>query len=128
MNLIKIINYWIKSAAKDWEVAKSLYRQKHYLHSLFFSQLVIEKILKALVVKVTKTHAPYTHNLVELAKRSKLSLVSHQLDFLDQLTNFNLEARYPDFKLRAYKKATPKLTKQYLSNTKKMFLWLKNQL
>lgn len=128
MDTQKVINYWIQSAEKDLKVAESLFHSKHYLYSLFFDQLVIEKALKALVVKVTKKHARRTHQLLELAERAKLSLKDLEIDFLDRLTSFNLEARYPDFKLSAYKKATPLLAKEYLIKTKQLFLWLKNQI
>lgn len=128
MNTQKIIDYWLKSAEKDLEVAASLFNSKHYLYSLFFDQLVAEKALKALVVKTTGKHARRTHQLLELAKVAKIPLKDSEVDFLDRLTSFNLEARYPDFKLSAYKKATPLLAKAYLTKTKQLFLWLKNQI
>lgn len=128
MNTEKIINYWIKSAQKDWQVAQSLFITKYYLYSLFFCHLVIEKILKALVVKKTQKHAPQTHNLVELTKKAGLLLEQSQLDFLDSLTDFNIEARYPDFKLAAYRRASQSLAKKYLTQTKELYLWLKKEI
>ena len=35
--------------------------------------LAVEKLLKALVIKNTKKHAPYTHSLDKLAKNLKLT-------------------------------------------------------
>lgn len=128
MDTKNIIGYWVNSAQKDWQVAQSLFNTKYYLYSLFFCHLAMEKILKALVVKETRKHAPHTHNLIELAQKAKLLMKQSQLDFLDSLTDFNLEARYPDFKLAAYKKATPSLTKKYLTQTKELYLWLKKEI
>lgn len=128
MDTQKIIDYWFKSANKDFQVAQSLFNSKYYLYSLFFCHLTIEKILKALAVKRTKQHAPYTHNLVELAQKANLSLEQIDFDLLDKLTDFNLEARYPDFKLEAYQKATKNLAGEYLQKTKELYLWLKKMI
>jgi HEPN domain-containing protein len=49
----KQISYWIGLAMEDFEVAKILMEKKRYLHGLFFCHLVIEKSLKAIVVKIT---------------------------------------------------------------------------
>jgi HEPN domain-containing protein len=68
VNIQKIIKYWKKSAEKDFETAKTLFKLKHYPYCLFFSHLALEKLLKGLVVRKTKKHAPYTHDLVYLAE------------------------------------------------------------
>lgn len=128
MDIEKIINYWLKSAENDFEVAKSLFKNNYYLYSLFFCHLTIEKILKALVVKTTVKHAPYTHNLSELAEKSGMELNKDKLDFLDSLTNFNLEARYPDFKFEAYKKVDKNLAENYLNITQEIYLWIKKMI
>lgn len=128
MDIKKIVDYWAKGSARDLEVAKSLLKMKHYLYCLFFTQLVIEKVLKALVVQMTAKHAPRSHNLVELAKLAGLNFTAEEIDFLDRLTDFNLEARYPDFKLSAYKKATPILTKKYFQRANELRLCLINEL
>jgi HEPN domain-containing protein len=36
MDIQKIIKYWGESAEKDLEVAKGLFRLKHYAYCLFF--------------------------------------------------------------------------------------------
>jgi HEPN domain-containing protein len=48
------IKYWIDTSEKDWEVSQVLFKQKKYLYSLFFAHLHIEKICKALWVKIIK--------------------------------------------------------------------------
>ncbi len=54
---------------------------------------MMEKILKALVVKETKTHAPYIHKLVDLAKSAKIDLSLEQIENLTTITEFNIAAR-----------------------------------
>lgn len=95
---------------------------------MYFCHLTLEKILKAIVVKNTGQHAPYTHNLVELSEKGSLKLDKNKLDFLDSLTNFNIEARYPDFKLEIYKKVDVNLAENYLNITKEIYLWIKKMI
>jgi len=42
-------------------VSVAMFQTEKYPYALFFGHLAIEKLLKALVVKQTKEHAPYTH-------------------------------------------------------------------
>ncbi|MEK7113688.1 MAG: HEPN domain-containing protein, partial [Patescibacteria group bacterium] len=61
-------NYWISSAQEDWEVAQSLLASKKYNHALFFLQLTLEKLIKALHVSRQDDQPLYVHNLVLLAQ------------------------------------------------------------
>jgi HEPN domain-containing protein len=74
INTKKVIKYWLESSKQNFETAKFLFKGKKYSDSLFFCHLMLEKILKALVVQKTKTHAPYTHQLVDLAKIAKIQI------------------------------------------------------
>ncbi len=128
INIKKVIDYWIKSARHDFETAKFLFQGKRYPECLFFCHLMIEKILKALVVKTTKTHAPYTHQLVNLAKIAKIDLTEEQIDYLTEITEFNIAARYNAYKFDFYKRCTKVYTEKYFKISKELYLWLKKQL
>jgi len=54
MDLEAHIGYWIKSAEHDFDTKKSLMKEKKYDWALFLCHLVIEKLLKALYIKVKK--------------------------------------------------------------------------
>jgi HEPN domain-containing protein len=60
------------SAAYDLETGKGLLEIKRFPYALFFGHLALEKALKALVVKTTRAHAPYTHSLMLLAKMTNI--------------------------------------------------------
>ncbi len=83
-----------------------LFASKRYSDSLFFGHIVIEKILKALVCQATKNHAPPIHDLTRLQKLANLNLSDQQLDLLDEINDYNIRARYPDYKLKFYKICT----------------------
>jgi len=128
MNINTIKEFWIKSAAEDLKTAESLFASKRYHHCLFFCHLFIEKLLKALVVKNTKEPSPYGHNLLSFAKLSGIKFSQEQLDYLAEITAFNIEGRYDDYKFSFYKKATREYAMHYLEQSKKFYLWLKKQL
>lgn len=94
----KSVQYWLESSEDDWKVTNHLFEKEDYSYSLFFGHLTIEKILKAIYVNKRGEIPPYTHRLVYLAEKVSLSLSESQLELLETITDFNMEARYPDEK------------------------------
>jgi HEPN domain-containing protein len=91
--------------------------------------LVLEKILKALYVQANNNQLPpKTHNLIKLARRSNLNLTKEQEIFLDEVNDFNLEVRYPQYKNEFHKKCTKKFTANYYQKINEMMIWLKSQI
>jgi HEPN domain-containing protein len=86
--------------------------------------LVLEKALKAHVVKVTGELAPKTRNLIYLSEKSNLVLSNDTLEFFGVLIKYQLEGRYP-----GYQPFSPDLrvVKDYLIKTKKQLTWLKER-
>lgn len=123
----KIIEYWINSSDRDYEVMNSLFEKKHYVWTLFLGHLVLEKLLKALYVKQVGVAVPYTHDLTKIADLTNLNLTEEQKDFLDEVTTFNIKARYPDYKNRFSKKATKRFAEKYLNKIKEFRLWLRER-
>ena len=128
INIEKISNHWITTSDKDYETMINLYNSKDYHWSLFIGHIVIERLLKAIVVKQTKNHAPFTHDLRRLAKLSQLDFNDEHIVWLDTITTFNLNARYDSYKQAFYKKCTFDFTTQWISNIKKIRQWIKAKL
>jgi len=99
IDIEKIYNHWINTSEKDFVTMINLYKTKDFNWSLFIGQIVLERLLKASVVRQTLNHAPYTHDLTKLAKLSGLSFSVEQLDSLDTISTFNMNARYDSYKL-----------------------------
>ncbi len=95
MDIIKQIEYWIKSAEDDIETSDILISKDKILHGLFFCHLCIEKAIKAHVVRCTKIVPPKVHNLSYLIEKTDLILSESQLMFCDTLMYYQLEGRYP---------------------------------
>ncbi len=116
-NLQKIIKYWQKSAEHNYETFVYLFKGKRYADALFFGHITLEKILKAHVVKP----APKIHDLVRLAKLTKLNLNKNQLTYLKIVNRFNMRARYPDIKLNFYKYCTKEYTTKHYQKINKLY-------
>jgi HEPN domain-containing protein len=126
MDVEAVVAYWLKSANEDRKTARSLFRSRRYHHCLFFCHLFIEKALKAVLVRETGKPAPFGHKLSRLAGAStRLKLSDDEKELLDEVTAFNIEARYDDFKFEFIRKATRRYAEKYFIRTERLFRWLK---
>ncbi len=128
IDIEKIMNHWISRSDNDFETMNNLMKSKDYHWALFIGHLVIERLLKAIVVKKTGTHAPFTHDLRRLAKFSGLILEDDYNKWLDTITTFNLNARYDDYKQDFYRKCTPDFASTWFTNIKILREWIKTKL
>ena len=124
----KHVDYWVSQSDNDLPVAESLLEKGHYTWCLFLGHLVLEKLLKALYVKEHQKIAPRIHDLVKLAKATSLSLSDEQLLFLSEVSDFNMEGRYPDEKNQFAVRCNREFATDYLRQIKEMRLWLKKQI
>ncbi len=128
MDIQNSVDYWTKSADHDLKTARGLLKIKKYDWCLYIGHLVLEKTLKALYTLKVKESAPKTHNLLYLAEKSGLSLTLDQKQTFEEINNFNLEARYPDYKLNFYKLCTKKFTHKYFAKIEELYIWIKPKL
>lgn len=128
MTIDEQIKYWIEIAENDVPVMDSLFEKSHYVWSLYIGHLIIEKILKAYYVYKNKETPPKTHNLIFLARKSDLSMTEEIEDFLYEVNDFNIEARYPEYKTEFYKKCDKEFAEFNIKKIKESYLWIKSQL
>jgi HEPN domain-containing protein len=95
----KQIIHWRNSAEEDWSVAQDLVSRGKIRHGLFFAHLTLEKTIKAHVCKATGELASKIHNLVRLSQIAGLALSEEQIDLLAEVSEFNIEGRYPEMLL-----------------------------
>lgn len=128
MDIQRVKKYWLEEAEDDLRVMHHLFEAGDYSYALFFGHLAVEKILKAVYVVRKGEHAPYSHDLEKLAKQSAIPLTVDQKKILIQITDFNIEARYPDEKKSFRKKCTEDFTRGMLNKIEEVFQWLKSML
>jgi HEPN domain-containing protein len=100
------------------------FKKKDYSYALFFGHLTIEKILKTIFIHKTNETPPFSHNLVYIAERASIDLSDKKMDLLEEISDYNLEVRYPDEKMSFYKKCTLDFTKNKLQQIEEMREWL----
>ena len=101
-----------------------------WLYVAFMCHQVIEKTLKAYWCATQETEPPYTHSHQRLATGSGIydEMNDDQRDFLDIITNYNIEARYPEDKNTLARTLTSDFCQQMIDETKQMQQWIEGHL
>lgn len=110
------------------DTAEAMLKSGRYLYVLFTCQQAIEKVLKAIVIAKTKKFPPRIHNLVKLADIAGIVLDKEQSLFLEKLSYYYLETRYPDDIVKIGKQIKKNLAKQYFDKTGDIIKWLRQEL
>jgi HEPN domain-containing protein len=123
-NIDKIVQHWIDTSEKDYKTMQNLLKSKDYSWALFIGHLVLEKLLKAHFVKNQKKHATFTHDLLRLATNAGLKFDDETEEWFDEISTFNINARYDSYKQDFYKLCTREFAKMWSERIEKIRLWL----
>lgn len=124
MALPEKYHFGLDSAQDDWKAANDLFEKGDYPYALFFGHLTLEKILKAVYTKRFDKNPPYTHRLVSLAEKLEVTVDDERLELFEVITDFNIEARYPDEQLSFKKKCTKEFAMLYMKKMEELRKWL----
>ena len=126
----ELVMYWVNSAEDNYKTMKNMFQSEDYTWCLFIGHLVIEKLLKGLYAKnnVDNPYVIKSHNLLVLAEKCKLDLTDEQIEKLQLITQFNISARYDDYKETFSKKCTKEYTLKQIENIEEVRGWLKSLL
>ncbi len=127
-NSEKIVQFWKESSNQNYETMQHLMQSKDYNWALFLGHLVIEKLLKAHYVKKHKKHPLFTHDLLRLTQKTGLVLTEEQEEWFDEISTFNLNTRYDNYKQEFRNRCTLEFTTDWIKNIETLRLWLINQL
>lgn len=123
----KTVQYWREGSEYDMGVAEALLEKGKCPYTLFMGHLALEKLLKALVVKATLEHAPFTHSLTLLVKMANIEVPQEISDKLARFMEFHFEARYPEEQNKFYQKCTEEFGRENLQGIKEVLTWLKER-
>ena len=123
--LALIAAHFRDGADEDMATAELLFEHARYAPSLFFLHLAVEKSLKMLATGRLRAVPPCTHDLIRLTELAGLAPTDEQKAQLRVVNQFNLHARYDDYKREFVKRATLDYAQEHLLKTKDLFLWIK---
>lgn len=123
-----IVLYWRTSADLNYSTMQNLMKSKDYPWALFMGHLVVEKLIKALYVKKLQKHPLLSHDLLRLFEKIDILLPFGYDEWLDEITTFNLNARYDDYKQSFHRRCTIKYTGEWINKIEILRQWLINQL
>jgi len=124
----EVIKHWIESSEKDFKTMNDLYLTKNNNWALFMGHLVIEKLLKALYVKIKKDFPPMDHDLRRICDKADIKIDLSRQVLLDSISRFNINARYDDYKQSFYLLCTDSFTEEWIGKIKDCRLWIKTML
>jgi len=121
----KYVSQWLERSNYDLETAKAMLDAGRYLYVAYMCQQAIEKLLKAIIAQHGKENLPI-HNLNRLAELAELrrELAAEQVDLLAELTAYNIEARYGDYKDSLSEVVDFQKAKTLYAQTQDLFQWL----
>ncbi len=123
------IDYWKKISENDLSSMESNFNNGKFDWSLFIGHLALEKVLKALWIKNNSNITPpRTHNLNKIANEAGFILSDSDSETLLEITGFNLEARYPDYKMEFLKKCNKDFTEKYIIKIREFYQCIANQI
>ena len=108
------VKVWLDGAYDALDTSQKLFDVGKYHHALFFLHLALEKILKCVYVSAKNDAPPYIHSLKQISQLIGLKLSEKELEQLDEISEFNVSARYEEYKYKIYKRATKEYTKIWM--------------
>ena len=117
---------WLVLVAEDLSVAEDLFKTGHWLYTGFMCHQVIEKTLKCYWCVCRDDDPPYIHDHKKIAQGCGLftKMSEEQLEFLANIRELNIVARYQEGKNAIARKLNREMTAAILGQTKKMYEWL----
>ena len=117
---------WLDLVEEDLSVAELLFKNGHWLYAGFMCHQVIEKTLKAYWCVCRDDDPPFIHTHERIAMGCGLftKMNEEQQDFLDDIKELNIEARYREVKDAVARKLNQDTTSVILERTKQFHAWI----
>jgi HEPN domain-containing protein len=123
-NIEKIVQHWKDTSEKDYQTMRNLIKSGDFSWAMFLGHLVLEKLLKAHYLKNNRKHAIFTHDLLRLATQAGLEFNEETEEWLDEISTFNINARYDSYKQDFYQLCTKEFANLWSERIEKLRLWL----
>ena len=121
------VKFCFDSSRDKIKTAKVLLNTKRYADCLFFCHLALEMIVKGIYIRKRRELFPIIHDISRIVELAGVELTDLELKELSIINEFNIRARYDDYKRSFYRKATRLYTIEYFNKTLKFIKWFKKQ-
>jgi len=128
LEIQNIIDYWIDSSNDNYKTMFDLFHTENYGWALFIGHLVIEKLLKAYYTKIHRDYPPMLHDLRRIGERAGIIFEDDKLIIIETISQFNIRARYDDYRRNFYKLCTADYTATWIENINEIRSWIKTML
>ncbi len=117
---------WLTIVAEDMSVAELLFNNGHWLYTGFMCHQAIEKTFKAYWCVCRDDDPPFIHIHERIAMGCGLytKMSEEQKDFLEDIKELNIEARYQEVKDAVARTLNRETTAEILDKTKQMHAWI----
>ena len=125
----RTVEYWLDIAQYDLDTAEAMWQTKRWLYVAFMCHQCIEKTLKAYWSGTREDDPPYTHNHKRLADGCGIyqRMGAEQRRFIETITNYNIEARYPEDRADIARCLTPETCRYFIDETKELTTWIRDE-
>lgn len=122
--------YWLDLAQYDFDTAIAMYKTERWLYVAFMCHQVIEKMLKAYWCSKRDDDPPYTHSHQRIAQGTGIwdKMTDKQRDFIETVTTFNIETRYPRYKEQLASYLSRETCSNIIEETKELKEWIEGLL
>jgi HEPN domain-containing protein len=124
----KLAVHWIESSDNDYKTMLDLFDTRNYHWALFIGHLVIEKLLKAYYIRTQETFPPLIHDLKRIGEKAGILLDKDKEIIIETISQFNIRARYDDYKQEFYRLCTREYTVEWIEKIKIIRTWIKTML
>jgi HEPN domain-containing protein len=121
------VKYWHDIANYDLGTAEAMHQTGRWLYVAFMCHQVIEKTLKAHWC-ATRDDEPPNHKRLADGCGLYQQMSTEQREFIETITNYNIEARYPEDKDALARTLTPQACRQIIDETKQLQQWIEGHL
>jgi HEPN domain-containing protein len=105
-----------------------LFDTGNYNWALFIGHLVIEKLLKACYVNAREDFPPLIHDLRRIGEKASISFGEDREIIIETISQFNIRARYDDYKQEFYRLCTREYAAEWIEKIKMIRIWIKTML
>jgi HEPN domain-containing protein len=122
------LQYWLSYAQNDLDTAEAMFNTGRWFYVFITCQQALEKLVKGLYILYVDDNVPRTHDISLLLRKfeNKLNEPVREgyYEFCDNLKNFYLRSRYPDYARALVAQADKNAATVVYVKIKEAYQWL----